>query len=329
MAIAAERAADRLRPRRAPARPVLDAYRGYATSEGLVLRGRVLARLRRTAPEAGQSRWQNLREMASLFFTDEVADVTVIAPETGATAVSDAEGYVTLHVPLPRGDAGWCQVPVEIAGDPASRTLFPAMVPRADARLGVISDIDDTMIQTGAHSLARNLWTTFTGSTLSRRVYSDSIVLMEQLSKQGRNPVWFVSSSPWNLHSFLNRVFARAGLVTGPMFLRDLGIGESQFVTGTGAGHKSGAIDRIMAAAPDLPMILVGDTGQDDAQIYLEACHRHGGRIKAVILRHPDPGADDESRAAMAALRRLGVVVAGGPDFSEVAERLDREGVLG
>lgn len=180
-------------------------------------------------------------------------------------------------------------------------------------------------MQTGAYSLAKNLWTTFTGSATTRRVFPDATVLMDHLSDHGRNPVFFVSSSPWNMHSFLEKVFDRAGLVAGPIFLRDLGISEDQFITRGHSNHKGDAIDRIMAANPDLPFVLIGDTGQHDAEIYLEACHRHGSRVLAVILREPGTGADEASRVAMAAMRRLGVIVAHGADFSEVAGVLERE----
>ncbi len=56
-------------------------------------------------------------------------------------------------------------------------------------------DIDDTMMQTGAYSLARNLWTTFTGSALTRDVFPDAVALMTRLH-DGMNPVFYVSSAP-------------------------------------------------------------------------------------------------------------------------------------
>ena len=325
-AIWGERAFDRAFPAKAPENPVLDAYRGYGEPGGLVLRARVLASLRRTTPDPTHSRWQNLKEMASLFLTHEVADVTVRVVESGVTAASDEEGYVTLRVP---GEfaPGWHDVPLEIVDVPDSRVVARALVPQADARLGIVSDIDDTLIQTGAYSLAKNMWTTFTGSATTRRVFADATVLLDHLSGHGRNPVFYVSSSPWNLHAFLGKVFDRAGLVPGPIFLRDLGISEDKFITSGHGNHKGRAIDRIMAANPDLPFVLIGDTGQHDAEIYLEACHRHGGRIEAVILREPGPGADDASRNAISAMRRLGVIVAHGTDFGQVAEELERGGL--
>lgn len=326
IAIRAELWLDHIRPRQAPDNPVLDPYLGYATPRGAVLRGRVLAALRRTTPDPEQSRWQNIREMVSLFLTDEVADIPVHAPDAEAQGISDDEGYVTLEV-AGQLAPGWQEIAVEIVGKPETRALFPVLVPQAGAAIGVISDIDDTMMQTGAYSLARNLWTTFTGSAMTRRIFPDAIVLMDHLSDHGRNPIYYVSSSPWNLHAFLARVFDRAGLVRGPMFLRDLGISETQLISGTHGDHKGAAIDEIMAANPDLPFILIGDTGQHDAHVYLEACHRHGGRIKAVVLREPGPGPDDASRADMAAMRRLNVVVTGGTDFVSVAEVLAHSGV--
>ena len=265
------------------------------------------------------------------------------------TAVSDVEGYFTLVVPRdaaptpgdestirPKSDAeaeveaparaavrrrggpNWTEVVARIEGSD-ERAALPVLVPGADARLGVISDIDDTVMETGAYSLARNLWTSLTGNALTRRVFPDSVALLDRLSEGGRNPVFYVSSSPWNLHHFLESVFGRAGVVPGPMFLRDLGISENP-AENTHGGHKGAAIDTLMEANPGLPFWLLGDTGQHDAEIYLQAARRHPGRVVRVALREPGPGPDAEARAAMEALRALGVEVTSSRDFRAFVE---------
>ncbi|KAF0675918.1 App1 family protein [Profundibacterium mesophilum] len=328
-ALAAERGIDRIRPARKSDTPVIDPHRGYSTPEGLVLRGRVLASLRSTAPHPDHGLLDNLKQMAGLFLTDELPGITVCAPAHDVRAVSDEEGYFSLVVPRSAaGDLpGWHEIALEVDGVPASRVGCPVLVTDSRAEIGVISDIDDTMMQTGAYSLALNLWTTFTGSSLTRKVFEDSVVLIDHLSGHGRNPVFYVSSSPWNLHSFLVRVFAQAGLTAGPMFLRDYGLGEGQFITNTHGDHKGAAIDLILEANPGLPFVLIGDTGQHDAEVYLEAAHRHGGRIAAVILREPGPGPDEASRVAMASMKRLGLRVEHGSDFYGLAEALERSGI--
>ena len=281
---------------------VIEPYLGYASGDDLVLRGRVLARDTRKAARARQSRLQNALAMLRLFLTKEVAGVEVAAP--GVSTRTDDEGYFALRLPRP-AEPGWAEVDVRCAGV-AGRLV--GLVPDPAARFGVISDIDDTMMRTGAWTLWRNLWTTFTGSVESREVFPDAIRLMERLSEGGLNPVFFVSSSPWNLHAFITDVFARAGLVRGPLFLRDLGISQSQFITGTHGDHKGGAIDKILSANPGLPFVLIGDSGQHDAQVYLDAILHHPGRIERVILRVAGP-VSKEDRDAVEHIRATGTPV--------------------
>lgn len=319
LAYRAERAIDARVARGGRERPVIEPYAGYATPEGAVARGRVLSALRRGQPLPTQSRWTNFRQMVALFATGEVAGVTVISGRR--EAVSDAQGYFALQVDRP-ATPGWHDVPVRCEGFEEGEAV-PVLVPRPDAASGVISDIDDTMMHTGAYSLARNLWTTFTGNALTREVFPDAVALMAALHEGGRNPVFYVSSSPWNLHVFLAAVFARAGLPEGPKFLRDYGISKASIVADGHRSHKGAAIDTILAANPDLPFVLIGDTGQHDAEVYRDAVRRHGGRIARVILRRPGPeaeAADPASRAAMAEMRAMGVEVLAAADFRGLAE---------
>lgn len=331
-ALGAERALDALltfKGRRRP--PLIEPYIGYATPEALIARGRVLTHLRRLSPLPEQGWFTNLRQMLLLFLTDEVEGVRLRAdpgpddPDgVAAQAISDVEGYFTLALPRGAealGDAeaeGWTPVEARIEGSVVRATL-PVLIPSPDAAFGVISDIDDTVMETGAYSLARNLWTSLTGNALTRRVYPDAVALLDALSAGGRNPVFYVSSSPWNLHHFLESVFERASLVRGPKFLRDLGIKETPSETPHG-GHKGAAIDTLMDANPSLPFWLIGDTGQYDAEIYLGAARRHPGRVLRVALREPGPGPDAEAREAMDALCALGVAVTSSRDFSGVAQ---------
>ena len=312
-----ERGLERIGAR--PGDPVLEPYLGYATPDGWVLRGRVLTHLRRATPEPAQSRWVSFRQMVSLFLTDEVADVRVEA--AGTTAQSDGEGYVTLTVPAELRVGDWHDVPVQIVGRPASTTAFPVRVPSPDAEVMIISDIDDTMIETGAHSLLRNLWTTFTGSALTREVHQDAARLMARLSPTGCNPVFYVSSSPWNLHNFLDGLFAQNDLPRGPMFLRDLGLSDTGAIGEGHLGHKGRAID-IILLTQSLPAILLGDSGQKDAKVYLEVVKRHPGRVLAVALREPAPGTGEDDRAALSEIGAHGVPAFHVASFDEIADRL-------
>jgi phosphatidate phosphatase APP1 len=314
-----EAALGRLRPPRA-APPVIEAYLGYSTPEHWVARGRVLSRLIRPEVRPGQRWMRNLLQMLSLFLTDEVAEVTVTAPAHGVSALTDEEGYFTLLLPR-RAANGWAEIAVEAEGATA---VLPVQVTGPAARLAVVSDIDDTVIATGAWNIWRNLRTTFTGNLHTRTVFPDAVELLGRLSQGGRNPLFFVSSSPWNLHGFLEALFARAALVQAPLFLRDLGIGEVQLAASTHGEHKGSVLDRLLAANPDLPFWLVGDTGQHDAEIYAAAADRHPGRIARVTLRRAGRAAPD---APVVSLRARGIPVDllddYGPLLRELAEAGD------
>jgi phosphatidate phosphatase APP1 len=299
--------------RRGPVDAVIEPYFGYSTPTHWIARGRVLARIQGHDTAQDQGLWRNLRGMATLFATDEVAGAVVQATGHDISTTADDEGYFSL--PIPRGTgAGWITVTANAGGAPAD---LPVYVTPPDASFGVISDIDDTVMLTGAWSLARNLWTTFTGNVQSREVFPDAVRLIARLTMQGRNPVFYVSSSPWNLHRFLVQVMQRAGLVRGPMFLRDLGLNEAEVLGGSHHSHKSAMIDRILAANPELPFILIGDTGQKDAAIYSNAAARHPGRIARVILRRAGGPASERD---VAALRALAVPVAVVASFDDLAD---------
>ncbi|WP_246251756.1 phosphatase domain-containing protein [Parasulfitobacter algicola] len=297
---------------------LIEAYMGYATDEYLIVRGRVLTALRRNKPQPHQSRLTNIKQILSLFLTDEVADVAVSAGTHKAQ--SDEEGYFQILVP--RGDQyGWIDIDVTIE-DRDGTTACPVLIPDPRANIMIISDIDDTMLETGAYSLARNLWTSFSGNALTRHVFPDAIELIDALSDKGRNPVYYVSSSPWNLFSFLTDIFTRTNLTRGPMFLRDLGLSETKFITEGHGNHKGGSIDVLLNSNAELPAILIGDTGQKDAAIYKDVIDQHPDRIKAVVLRTPGAGLDAADHADIAALSKTGIPVFHGRDFKGMTEKL-------
>lgn len=313
LALHGETVVDRLRsPRRGI--PVLDPFMGYATPGTLVLRGRTVEVPRRAAQQVGASRWRNMRDMAALFATRELAHVPVACGDVETR--SDDEGYVSLRVPRPPGlEPGWHHAEVRVAG--ARPVHVPVLVPDPDAARIVISDIDDTVIRTGAASRLRTVWTTLAGSVDSRLVFPDAIELLTVLQGQPTGPVFYISSSPWNLHHFLTILFERRGVPRGPMFLRDFGLSASQFIKGTHGEHKGAAIDAILEAVPDLAAVLVGDTGEHDPRIYADAVDRWPGRIEGVILRESRRRRSAPAQAGLERLRTQPVMLHVGEDYHE------------
>lgn len=309
VAVHVEAAWDRLRPRDATPDPVIEPYIGYGTPDGCVMRGRVLSEHRFSVQVKARSRLNALRNMARNFFTDEMSGVRVAAGET--TTVTDEEGYFQLTVP-PQA-AGHRQVRLNLPDYGVGADAL-VVVPSPAATLGVISDIDDTVLETGAYFLPRNLWVSATTFISDRKVFKDTVALLRQLQGD-TNPVFYVSSSPWNLHAYLRSIFRAHDVPVGPLFLRDLGISRSKFIKSSHGSHKGDAIDAILAANPQLDFVLIGDSGQHDASVYLAAVERHPGRIRQIVLRTAGE-IDIADRQAADAIRRTGVDLFTGPDLT-------------
>lgn len=312
-AIFAEKVWDRRPGRRTPASPYIDPFIGYSAPDHIVARGRVLdGKPVADDVPADSSLWSNFRNMVARFLTRELPAVEVRVGSV--TALTDEEGYFSVE--LPRPAAGLSQVEARLTAF-NREVLLPVIETHPDARRGVISDIDDTLIRTDAWSVWRNIYTTLTGNVATRHVFPDSVALVRRLHA-GVNPVFYVSSSPWNLHAFLVRLLDRDGLVRGPLFLRDLGISETQFIKGTHGDHKGQMIDKILSANPALSFVLIGDTGQHDPEIYHAAIQRHSGRFTKAYFRIPGQGLDPDDHTWIGRIRELGVDAEAVTDFDEL-----------
>lgn len=298
----------------------LQPYFGYSTPDKIIIRGRALEADTNRASNDTPSLVENLAAMAALFMTKEIEGETVRIGDH--TAITDDEGYYRIELPRKNPPHGWTEAAVQTDRIDAA-TNHPILITSDRAEYGVISDIDDTVMQTKAWSTRKNLWTSVTGSVGSRYVYPDAATLLKLMagSMAGtKNPVFYVSSSPWNLHGFLEAMFMANGVVRGPKFLRDFGIDATKMVVGTHGDHKSNAIDTVLAANPDLPFYLIGDSGQHDPVVYRDAVLRHPGRIKGVFIRTPGPGMGEEDRIPLKEIEAQGVQIFAGQTFEPLLD---------
>ena len=67
---------------------------------------------------------------------------------------------------------------------------------------------------------------------------------------------------------------------------------------------RSGVIREILASYPSLPFILIGDSAQEDPEIYAEVVATHPGRILAVYIRNVNQHPED-SPAIRALMERI------------------------
>jgi phosphatidate phosphatase APP1 len=318
----AEELIERVRRRRRHDGPVqIVPYRGMGTADCLRLSGRVLED-RGIAPAAEDlSRLRNLRDNWRRFGSRELPGVLVRASfqSLQAETRSDQEGYFAFELRPPEllDGAPWQIVRLELPELGVSGAA-EVLVPPPTARLAIVSDIDDTVLQTYATDLLKMLRLTLLRNARTRLPFEGVSALYKALVAGGggaeQNPLFYVSSSPWNLYDFLVEFMAFNGLPAGPFFLTDYSLDREKLIKRRHAEHKLGAIGQIAATYPGLPLLLIGDSGQHDPEIYLAAARGHPGRVAAIYIRHVSHERRAESIAALrseAATLELPMLLAG------------------
>ncbi|KLE34267.1 phosphatase domain-containing protein [Aurantiacibacter luteus] len=333
-------------------------YFGHRSRTRLTLSARALRQPPATFETT--SRWQAMRTMLRQFASREVPGVAVRLVIEGANgplldtaATSDGEGYVHFDVALdPPWDLPeyplWEQAHLHwTTPEGAQQVDAHVLAPGRAGGLAIISDIDDTIVETGITGGLRNVvrnWRrvfaelpqervavpgadTFYGELGGGSDTGDETRGAEHMPAT-RRPFFYVSSSPWNLFAYLVAFMRVKGLPLGPITLRDWGLNRATFGSSSHGEHKSAAIDAILAMHPELRFALIGDDTQGDLPAFARAAAAWPERVAAVFIRKA--AAEDfssEERAAEAALKAAGIPLWLGQTYDEGHDFLRAIGV--
>jgi phosphatidate phosphatase APP1 len=310
-------------------------YRSYGTADRALVLGRVLEDEGNLTPDKGHSPVRNLIASIKRLESDPLAYAEVLARmgNDAQRIVADDEGFLRAWLPLRRPvEPGWHRAdlaPAQDAPVAARPGRAEVLVPAPDARFGVISDLDDTVLQSEVTRLVRAVRLVLLENARTRLPFPGVAALYRALHSglDGRpaNPIFYVSKSPWNLYEVVAEFLALQGLPDGPLLLRDLDLG---FGSRTKAEHKAATIAEVLATYPSLPFVLIGDSGQQDPEIYHALLRDHPGRIPAIYIRSVDRRPDRLSaiEALAKEVREAGSSLVLGDDTMAIARHAAEHG---
>ena len=318
-------------------------YRGHGTRDLLFLKGRVLETAGLAPSGASDSRRRNLRNMARRFLSSEIPHARVRAslrfPQGGREeleAVADEEGFFDLRFDLEEpleGSTGWHPLEIELSwprtGEGNTSRARGSVLVSAGARFGVISDLDDTVVRSSVTNLLKMARIALLSNAHTRLPFEGVADFYRalQLGPSGEdfNPIFYVSSSPWNLYDMLEEFLDVHGVPSGPLFLKDWSFATLR----DHDRHKLGTIRTLLATYPDLPFVLIGDSGERDPEIYLQVVHEHPGRIRTIYIRDVTTRERDAAVHEIAdQLRDLGVEMLLTAGTAEAAEHAVDRGLI-
>lgn len=324
--------------------PRVQSYLGYGTPDRLFVKGRVLADARIGNDGTGSSAWKNLVAMLRRYESDEVpgARLRIAFDGHSEEVESDEEGYFDATLPVSfsvaQAERGWHTAAVELlqpVSDGAAPKAFEAqvLVPPPSAKIGIVSDIDDTIVKTGATDLLRHARTVLLNSARTRTPFAGVAPLYQGLARGGGdrpvNPIFYVSSSPWNLFDLFHEYMRYHEIPEGPIFLKDFGLERDRLFKSGHGEHKAAWIERLMELYPDLGWILIGDSGQKDAEIYSGIAERHPRRVRAIYIRDvASDGRGDDVRRMLGDMKAPDVATVVDADSRAAARHAAGEGWL-
>lgn len=316
-------------------------YLGFGNAEKIILKGRVLED-RGFTVNREDSRWQNLVNTYRRFETDEVQNAHLKAKfqDIEKEVFTDQEGYFDLEISPNQilETRPWQDVELELLaprlrnGETISATAR-VLVPPESAKFGVISDIDDTIISSNITNKLKMVLTVALLNEHTRVPFKGVAAFYQSLVKGSggaeNNPLFYVSSSPWNLHSLLIEFLKVHDIPIGPLFLKDFG-NHILFSSKDHQSHKLADIERIMEIYTHLPFILIGDSGEQDPEIYREVVKRFPDRIRAIYIRSINVNPDRVSAIdkLIAEVRETGCQLVLAPDTEFAAAHAAAEGLI-
>jgi len=274
---------------------LIHAFRGYGSTRRVYLMGRLFRQpgSRSVAPQG-----QVLRDLFSFFrrvFRRGVAGELVIMKlgEISHQCRTDKNGFFQFSLDGlegQTGNGGLIEVSLTLEKHPEVRAGAEIYVTPEQARFAVISDIDDTVMETGVANKFKMFWRLFASGAQSRVAFPGVAEFYQRLhagrSGQQHNPMLYVSRAPWSIYEMLEAFFRAHDIPVGPvLFLRDWGMTLQQPLPRRGSDHKHRLIEKMLALYQELPFILIGDSGQHDPEVYADIVQRHPGRVKAIYIR--------------------------------------------
>lgn len=278
-------------------------FQSYGTNSHLYIRGRAIED--ESIDLEGKHPIKLLINAYKRFDTDEISNTTLLLKLPNNHIIetqTDDEGYFLVDetvedLKILANEEGWMNVEVAYKDFTNKRIIqlknrFPGemLIPETDSSFGVASDIDDTILHTGLVSTLkwRVLYNTFLKTAKNRVPLEGAAEFYHQLhrGKSGKqsNPIFYVSHSPWNMYQYLEFFLKNNNFPKGPILLRNFG----SFLNRKDKSEKpqkQKEILNILKTYPDLKLILIGDSGEHDPDIYLEIAEIHPDRILAIYLR--------------------------------------------
>lgn len=265
------------------------------------------------------------------------AAVSVTWQDRSVSCASDAAGFIDVSFPLsgpvPSRITRAAIVPTQPPiGSPDTRAEADVLAFNSAAPIGIISDIDDTVLETElTNPWKRGLQLLYSEQRM--RLPFDGIAALYRAFAHDAKPIFYVSNAPWNLYPHVLELLDHHEIPTGPLLLRDSGLVERTTFDPEQRRvlvHKQRALRRIVEDFPQLPFVLLGDSSRQDPLRYVEVAEAYPKRVAAIYIRRVRGALAHRGRLELLQerARRVGVELVIAGDTVTIAQHAESRGFV-
>lgn len=193
---------------------------------------------------------------------------TVHVPREILNELAD-EGRVTYGIGLREGD---------------DRTVEGTVHLTPREGITIISDVDDTVKVSEVTDKKKLLRNTFVEPFEA----VDGMAALYQHWTEAGAQLHFVSASPWQLYAPLSEFLDEAGFPPAVWHMRSIRLKDSTVLRllEDPFDAKLAVIDEIVEWTPGRRFLLIGDSGEQDPEVYGEIARRHPDQVVGILIRN-------------------------------------------
>lgn len=270
---------------------IVEPFLAFGNEDEVFLKGRVISAYNEKRPSSRNNWIKNIFASIRRYSGSSVpsAKVEITFQEKKYVIATDEDGVFELQLGDSRPKIEQNEIVTFKVLEPATKKSPVAHleVIRYSGDIGVISDIDDTIIISHSTDIGKKFWLSISKNAFTRRPLPGVSEFYKKITDEGLLPIFYVSSSDWSLFDLIKDFLHYRHIPDGPILLKDKHI-NLRNVWKSGGGdhqHKFDKIELIFSMYPEMSFYLIGDSGQEDPEIYAEVLRNHPGRIKGVFIR--------------------------------------------
>ena len=278
--------------------PNIELYNAYGNEHQLFLHGRTVKKEKEDPVSKNDSGYTNAWNAIDFFHSDEIKNKKVFLTVDNKKYMTkgDDEGYFDFNITTAtKLDMGYKNIDLQIEEN-SNIHHAKATVIGSKKMIGIISDIDDTVVVSDVTSKTKLLVNTFWKNYKQREVIATMVdrfnKILKENSPQTPSRLFFISGSPQQLFRPIEKFLEYNNFPKHVTILKQIH-GDKTDPLLDQMVYKTEKIEELIALYPNMQWVMFGDSGEKDHEVYKSIKEKYPSKVKGYYIRNVESGKID------------------------------------